>query len=300
LSQPTSINAIKLRQQAEHQAALLPPLLVEAQHLAASVVMGTHGRRQAGQGEEFWQFRSAVAGDAWRSIDWRRSARTDAPFIRQQEWQAAQSVRLWLDGAHSMSFSGNPAQIPTKAARANLIGLAIAILLLRAGERVALIEDHDPPRSGQTQIDRLMAQLGAREVGAQSDDYGVLPNQQFASGSRAVFLSDFLGDWNQLEKVLASAADRRVKGALIQVLDPTEEDFPFDGRTRFQSMSGTIRFETLRARGLKSAYLDKLAARKQALQTLCHDTGWHYLCHHTSTPAQPALMWLYTALAAGR
>ncbi|NOX39064.1 MAG: DUF58 domain-containing protein [Alphaproteobacteria bacterium] len=259
--------------------------------------MGTHGRRQAGQGEEFWQFRPAVAGDAWRGIDWRRSARPDAPFIRQQEWQAAQSVHLWLDGAHSMHFSGAPKRTPTKAARANLIGLAIAILLLRAGERVGLIEDHDPARSGQTQIDRITAQLGAR---LSDDDYGVPQNRAFASGSRAVFLSDFLGDWSQLESVLANAADRRVKGALIQILDPTEEEFPFDGRTRFHSMSGTIRFETLRARGLKSAYLDKLAARKQALQTLCHDTGWQYLCHHTSSPAQPALMWLYSALAAGR
>jgi uncharacterized protein (DUF58 family) len=296
LSQARHFDHIKLREQAQRQAALLPPLLVEAQHLAASVVTGTHGRRQAGRGEEFWQFRPAIAGDAWRSIDWRRSARTDAPFIRQQEWQAAQSVIFWLDGAHSMRFSGAPDRTPTKAERANLIGLAMSILLLRGGERVGLIEDHEPPRSGQTQIERIVAQLGARQA---DDDYGVPQDREFVNGSRAVFLSDFLGDWQQVEKALTTAADRRVKGALIQVLDPSEEEFPFDGRTRFHSVNGTVRFETLRARGLRSAYLDKLAARKQALQQLCHDTGWLYLCHHTSAPAQPALMWLYAALAAG-
>ena len=271
---------------------MLPPLLAEAHQLAATVVMGTHGRRQPGQGEEFWQFRGAVPGDPWRSIDWRRSARGDAHFIRQREWQAAQSVLFWIDGAQSMAFSGDKSR-QTKAARATLIGLATAILLIRGGERVALIEDPDPARSGQTQIDRLVAQLAARE----SDrDYGAPASRIFPKGSRAVFLSDFLGDPEKVGESLLRAADRGVKGALIQILDPVEEVFPFDGRTEFRSMSGAIRFDTLRARGLRAAYLDKLAARKDRLQSLCHKTGWNYLCHHSNENAQPALMWLYAAL----
>lgn len=287
-----AINLAQMRQAAQEQAALLPPLLVEAHKLAASVVMGTHGRRQAGQGEEFWQFRSAQPGDAWRSIDWRRSARSDSHFIRQQEWQAAQSVLLWLDGAQSMSFSGDKLR-PTKGARANLLGLAIVILLVRAGERVGLIEDMDPPRSGETQIDRIVAQIGARNA---TNDYGTPADRVFAKGSRAVFLSDFLGDWDKVNRTLEHAADRGVRGALVQVLDPIEEAFPFDGRTEFHSMTGAVRFETLRARGLKAAYLEQLAARKDALQTICQKTGWQYVCHHTSDAVQPTLMWLYAAL----
>jgi len=285
-----------MRQAAQEHAAMLPPLLAEAQHLAASVVMGTHGRRQAGTGEEFWQFRGAVAGDPWHSIDWRRSARSDAHYIRQQEWQAAQSVLLWMDGGQSMEFTGDKSR-PTKAARANLIGLATAILLVRAGERIGLMEDPEPPRSGETQIDRLVAQIGARSSGA---DYGVPAERMFPRGSRTVFLSDFLGNWDRVHDVIAKSADQGVTGALMQILDPVEEVFPFDGRTEFQSMSGAIRFETLRARGLKQAYLDKLAERKDALQSICRRTGWQYICHHTNDAAQPALMWLYTALEEGR
>ena len=254
--------------------------------------MGTHGRRQAGSGEEFWQFRPAVQGDAWRSVDWRRSARSDAHFIRQQEWQAAQSVLFWIDGAQSMGFSGDKSR-PTKSVRASLIGLAAAILLVRAGERVGLMEDADPPRAGQTQIDRLVAQLGARQVDA---DYGLPPNRIFPRGSRAVFLSDFLGDWPSIRDMVAKSADRGVTGALVQVLDPVEEVFPYDGRTEFQSMSGAIRFETLRARGLKQAYLDQLAARKAEIADICKSTGWRYLCHHTGDSPQPGLMWLYGVL----
>lgn len=284
-----------LRQAAQEHAALFPPLLAEAQKLAASVVTGTHGRRQAGTGEEFWQFRNAVPGDAWRSIDWRRSARSDAHYIRQQEWQAAQSVFFWIDNALSMRFSGDKSR-PDKGARATLVGLATMILLIRAGERVGLIEDIDPAKSGRTQIERILAQLMNRVGGA---DYGKPAARVFTHGSRAVFLSDFLGDWGALKDSLTQAADRGVTGALIQILDPVEEMFPFDGRTEFHSMSGAIRFETLRARGLKSAYLEKLAARKDALRDICGQSGWQYLCHHTGESAQPVLMWLYTALEEG-
>ncbi len=288
----TDLSLPRLRQEAQEQSALLPPLLVEARHLAASVILGTHGRRQAGQGEEFWQFRAAMPGDPWRSIDWRRSARTEVQFIRQREWQAAQSVLLWLDDARSMDFSGAKDR-PSKGARSNLIGLALAILLVRAGERVGLFEDPDPPKSGETQIDRIVAQLGAR---ASAQDYGHPADRVFPKGSRAVFISDFLGDWDGVKSTLTKAADRGVSGALVQILDPVEEVFPFDGRTEFQSMTGAIRFETLRARGLKTAYLQKLATRKEELQAICKTTGWQYLCHHTSEAAQPALMWLFSAL----
>ncbi|MFQ5437282.1 MAG: DUF58 domain-containing protein [Paracoccaceae bacterium] len=281
-----------LRREAQEAAAAFPPLLAQAHQLARSVVLGTHGRRQAGQGEDFWQFRSALPGDGRRAIDWRRSARGDSPFVRQREWQAAQSVLLWIDDARAMDFSSH-ADHPTKGARASVLGLALAILLLRGGERVGLIEDDDPPRSGQTQIERMLAQLSARGEGA---EYGTPAERPLPRGSRAVFLSDFLGDWAAISRAVLRAADSCVTGALVQILDPVEERFPFDGRTRFLSMAGSIRFESMRARALKRGYLDRLNARREALGDLGRQTGWQVLSHESSEPAQPALMWLYRAL----
>ncbi len=293
---PASKPMVQIRRQAQENAALLPPLLVQAQRLAAAVVMGTHGRRQTGQGEEFWQFRNALPGDNWRGIDWRRSARTDTHYVRQLEWQAAQSVLFWLDGALSMTFSG-ASDRPSKGERASVLGLAVAVLALRAGERAGLIEDADPPRAGQTQIERIHAQLSARDSTA---DYGTPPARILPKGSQAVFISDFLGDWAPVRDAVLGAADRGVNGALVQVLDPDENTFPFDGRTEFLSMSGAIRFESLRARGLKDAYLGRLRARREALQSLAAQTGWRCLFHQTSQSALPALMWLYQNLKQDR
>lgn len=93
-----------------------------------------------------------------------------------------------------------------------------------------------------------------------------------------------------------TAADKGVKGAILQVLDPQEEAFPFDGRTIFESMGGGLRHETLKAGDLRNRYLDRLAARKAALADLARITGWQYHCHHTDASATSALLWLYGAM----
>lgn len=283
------------RAEAETLGQSLPPLLAEAEHLAATVILGEHGRRRAGMGDEFWQYRPSHAGDSARMIDWRRSARSDAHFVREREWQAAQSVTLWIDAARSMAFTGDRAR-PTKGYRARLLGLALAVLLLRGGERVGLSGDAHPPRTGRAQVDRLAMAL----AGEGTEDYGRPEAAGMVAHGRAVLISDFLGDLSAVEDTIARASDRGVKGALLQVLDPAEEEFPFDGRTIFESMGGTLRHETLRAGDLRARYLARLAERKDRLSQLGRAAGWHVQTHHTGDSAQSALMWLYRALERGR
>lgn len=284
-----------LRSRAEALGQTLPPLLAEAEMLASTVMMGEHGRRRAGLGDEFWQYRPAHQGDSARMIDWRRSARSDAHFVREREWQAAQSVTIWVDPAKSMAFTGDKSRAP-KLDRAKLLGLALAVLLLRGGERVGLA-GLAAPRAGRAQLLRLAARLSGDEAG---DDYGAPVTEGMVSHGRGVFLSDFLGDLAGIEAGLARAADRGVKGVLIQVLDPAEEEFPFDGRTIFESMGGTMRHETQRAGDLRDRYLARLAERKDRLAQLARAVGWHFTTHHTGAPAQSALLWAFVALQGGR
>jgi uncharacterized protein (DUF58 family) len=288
--------SLDLQSRAEALGQTLPPLMAEAELLAATVMMGEHGRRRAGQGDEFWQYRPATASDPARAIDWRRSARSDAHFVREREWQAAQSVTLWVDPARSMGFSGDKNRAD-KADRARLLALALAVLLLRAGERVGLAGDGAPPRPGRAQIVRLAARLAGMVGG---EEYGSPTADGMVSHGRAVFLSDFLGDLAPVEAALTAAADRGVRGALIQVLDPAEEEFPFAGRTVFESMGGGMRHETQQAGDLRARYLARLAERKDRLAQLGRAVGWHVSTHHTGQPAQVALLWAYRALQGGR
>ena len=285
-----------LRARAEALGQTLPHLLAAAEHLAASVTLGEHGRRRPGMGDDFWQYRSARAGDALRLIDWRRSARSDQAFVQEREWQAAQSVVFWVDPAQSMDFAGGTR--PPKSDRARLLALALAVLLLRAGEQVGLAGHPQPPRAGKGQLLRLVEALAA-DLAAPAQDYAAVLPLDFVRQGRAVFISDFLGDLSGLERSLAQAAESGVKGLLLQVLDPEEEAFPFDGRTVFVSMGGSLAHETKSAGDLRALYLARLAERKARLAELAQAAGWVYTAHHTGQPAATALLWAYRALQGG-
>ncbi|MGR3564554.1 MAG: DUF58 domain-containing protein [Heliomarina sp.] len=283
-----------LRHRAEAEASRLPPLLARADHLAGTVLLGDHGRRRAGMGDDFWQYRPAQIGDSRRMIDHRRSARGDHQFVREREWQIAQSVMLWVDQGASMRFSSDT-HLETKADRARLLGLGIAILLVRGGERVGLTGTALPPRRGKAQIMRLAESFSVDS----SEDYAPPEHRAMIPHARALFISDFMGDMSEVRLALTKAADRGVRGVLMQVLDPSEEQFPFRGRTIFESVGGSLRHETLKANDLRDRYLERLHERREELSQLCRLTGWHYGTHHTGDSAQSALLWLYRALDRG-
>jgi uncharacterized protein (DUF58 family) len=225
-----------------------------------------------GMGDEFWQYRPARPGDEARMIDWRRSAMSDAHFVREKEWQAAQSVHIWVDEAQSMDFASE-ASLATKSERAKLLALAMAVLLIRGGERVALANLGTPPRSSQLQLLRI-AEAFTRET--ERPDYGAPEVRGMLPHARALFISDFLAPLDAVTAQLGKAADRGVRGVLFQILDPQEEAFPFDGRTIFESMGRSLSHETLKAGDLRDRYLERLAERKDQLETLARRTGWLY------------------------
>ncbi|PIE11925.1 MAG: DUF58 domain-containing protein [Rhodobacterales bacterium] len=275
--------AADLRARAEGLAAPLPALLAGAERLASTVQTGLHGRRRAGAGEAFWQFRPAEPRDGMRGIDWRRSARGDDLFAREREWQVAQVVQVWVDPGPGMGFASGDV---TKAQRAQELALAVAILAARGGERIGPL-DPTPPRGGETQVTRLATRL---VDGVSLDPVHVRPH------GRLALLGDFLGDLAPVEAVLTEAAARGVKGVLCQVLDPDEVQFPYKGRTIFEDMTGTPQHETLKADGLRDRYLERLAQRQADLRRLAERTGWQVLTHRTDTPAAEALLWMMRAL----
>ncbi|MEX0285573.1 MAG: DUF58 domain-containing protein [Paracoccaceae bacterium] len=286
---------LALRARAEEEAGQLPALLARAERLAGTVLLGEHGRRRAGMGDDFWQYRPVREGDSRRMIDHRRSARGDIQFVREREWQIAQTVIMWIDQGASMRYASDGVA-ETKIQRARLLGLAMSILLVRGGERVGLTGTTLPPRRGNAQIVRL-AEMLTRDS---DEDYALPEHRAMIPHARAVFVSDFLNDFEEVKLALTKAADRGVRGALYQVLDPSEESFPYQGRTIFRSIGGSLSHETLKAGELRTRYRDRLAARRDELQALCRATGWQFGVHHTNDSAQSALIWLYHALDGSR
>ena len=127
-----------LQKKAEQISNTLPALMIQAQRIAASMQQGIHGRLQKGMSETFWEFREYRPEDNAQSIDWRRSARSDTLYIRENEWEASQNIWFWIDQRKGMHWHSSRAY-PTKRNRAVLIVLVLSILLIKGGERIGLM-----------------------------------------------------------------------------------------------------------------------------------------------------------------
>jgi uncharacterized protein (DUF58 family) len=286
-------NRLRLRHEAERTAAGLPPLLVAAQNVAATVAQGVHGRRRAGQGETFWQFRRYQSGDSLRAIDWRQSAKSDHLFIRETEWAAAQTVWLWRDGSESMRYRSSR-RLPEKRDRADLLLLALAALLVRAGERIALLDGGSRPATGSVALDRATLSLLTRN-GA-PDRASLPPFRPLARFSHVILFGDFLAPLEETDALLRRFAARGVHGHLVQILDPAEVDLPFQGRTRFEGMEDDGRILIKRVENVRDDYKARLADHQAGLSDLARAVGWSYAVHHTDLPPERTLLALYMTL----
>lgn len=284
--------ATLFRKAAEPLAALLPPLLVDAERVAATVQAGVHGRRRVGPGDSFWQYRRYQDGDPVSQIDWRQSAKRQAYFIRQNEWEAAESVYLWCDTSASMRWRSNPS-LPEKRERGAILLLALASLLLRGGERVALA-GMGPPASGRAVIERIAISLTADSVDAATS----LPReQQMARYAQFVLFGDFLSPFAEIEQRFHMFAAQGVRGHVLHVFDPAELALPFQGRTRFLGLEGEADYLASRVETLRDDWRAHLQKREARLRDLVRGLGWTYARHETDHPPQTALLALYMALA---
>jgi uncharacterized protein (DUF58 family) len=280
------------RHQAEQLADRLPPLLVAAERVAATVAQGVHGRRRVGVGETFWQFRPYQPGDSATRIDWRQSARSAQLFLRDQEWEAAESVWLWADTSASMDYHSD-AKWPIKAERALVLLLALAALLVRAGERVALLGVDRRPIGGRAGFDAVCDGLRRQSAAPTS----LPPAQALPRHARLVLISDFFTPLEGLRARLRGLVGQGVRGHLLQVLDPAEETLPYQGRVEFDGFEGEQRLLANRADALRVAYAERLAAHRQAIGTATRRLEWSFLTHRTDHPAQAALLALYSRIA---
>src|ERR1700721_99208 len=134
-------------------AATMPRLILGARRVAATIIHGLHGRRRAGPGENFWQYRRFMSGEPASRVDWRRSARDDHLYVRELEWEAAHTVWIWPDRSPSLNFA-SPLVSDSRLFRALVIAMALAEVLVEAGERVGL-PGLTRPTGSRNVVDRM-------------------------------------------------------------------------------------------------------------------------------------------------
>jgi uncharacterized protein (DUF58 family) len=276
--------------EAHRLAARIPALLIESQRISHTVAHGTHGRRRAGPGETFWQFRHYDQNDSAAGIDWRRSAASDAVYVREREWEAAHTAWLWVDLSPSMRFQSQLAKV-SKESRAVVLALALAELLARGGERVGLI-------GGQIFTGRAAARRVAEVLMADTGETSLPPNARLSRFSECLLFSDFLESVPDMTARFEEIAAQGVRGHLIEILDPAEETLPYAGRTEFAASEGHDRMIAGRAETLREDYQERLKRHRSDLAETARRLGWSFLVHHTDRPPEEAVLSIYHRLAA--
>ena len=268
-------------------AASLPRLVLEARRIAANLIHGLHGRRRAGAGESFWQYRRFVSGEPSQRVDWRRSARDDHLYVREQEWEAAHTVWLWADRSPSMAFASRQAR-DSKLERSLIVAFALAELLVAGGERVG-IPGLMHPTASRSVIDK-MAQAMLHD---ETERLSLPPSFVPSALAEIVVLSDFWSPIADITAILAGLSASGAHGTLVQIVDPAEETFPYSGRIEFVEPEGLGVVTAGRAENWADDYVARVALHREQIRDETNRLDWLFTTHTTSRSAAELLLFLH-------
>ena len=274
-------------------AARVPRLILEARRVASTIIHGLHGRRRAGPGENFWQYRRFTNGEPSNTVDWRRSARDDHLYVREREWEASHTIWLWVDRSPSMDFNSHLTEW-SKLDRALVVAFALADVLVEGGERVGIPEIMRP--TSNRNIIEKMAQTIVHDT---SERPSLPPNFAPAPFSEVLLLSDFWSPVSEFRRIIGQLAANGARGHVVQVVDPAEESFPYMGRVEFVEPEGLGSITAGRAETWRNEYQTLVANHRAALRAECEQFGWSFTVHRTDRGPTELLFAIHARMGAG-
>jgi len=274
-------------------AGTMPRLILEARRVAASIIHGLHGRRRAGSGENFWQYRRFLSGEPAGRVDWRRSARDDHLYVREQEWEAAHTVWIWPDRSPSMAFA-SPLVRDTKLYRTLVVALALAEILVESGERIGIPGILRP--TGSRNVIERMAQAIVHD---RSERTSLPPDFAPSPLAEIVLLSDLWSDIADVRRTIKQLSGSGARGHVVQIVDPAEETFPYYGRVEFVEPEGGGRITAGRAESWRSDYDARVQRHRAEIRAETDRLGWSFAIHRTDRPASELLLALHARIGAG-
>jgi uncharacterized protein (DUF58 family) len=273
-------------------ASSMPRLILEARRVATTIIHGMHGRRRAGPGENFWQYRRFVSGEPASRVDWRRSARDDHLYVREQEWEAAHTVWIWPDRSPSMNFA-SPLVRETKLYRTLVIALALSEILVEGGERVG-IPGLTRPTGSRNVIERVAQAI----VHDRDERPSLPPNFSPSPLAEIVLLSDLWSEIGEVRRTITQLSSGGSRGHVVQVVDPAEETFPYWGRVEFVEPEGGGRITAGRAETWRADYTALVQQHRAEIRAETDRLGWSFTIHRTDRPASELLLALHARIGA--
>lgn len=282
-----ALTPIIMRHRAEDAAGGLPALMAAAEKAVATLYTGDHRQRKAGSGEKFWQFREYDSSDRPQDIDWRQSAKGDRVFIRQKEWQTAQTILFWAQNDRGMGLRTGHA-LASKHETAVILSLGLGLLLTRAGERIGPMTE--PARAGRSELalqhlgDALCRMPETLSVTPELPRAENLPRQ-----SSIILAGDFLQPPDEIDRALGVLAAQSPHGLIFQILDPAEHDLPYNGRVIFRPFDDSRDYSIANVPSIRQAYTARLQNHIETVKALARRHGFGHVLHITRDDPRHAL-----------
>ena len=282
-----------MRLKAEELSSQISSLYIKADRIANTIWEGFHNRNKDGVGDNFWQFRKYEYGDPAHLIDWKKTAKSNETFIQEKELQTLQNFFIWRDTSESMNYSSLD-KINTKLYRANLLTLALTIILSKSGENIALNGINSKLFKGKEAISFVSNQITEKVKG----NYKSIPNlNDIKNNSYVILIGDFLNSIKDTEKIIKGLSNRGINGIIIHILDPAEITFPFKGRINFNGLEDEKGILIGKAESIRNDYKKTIKRHIEKLTKLTNSYSWKYFLDISDIEPIITLNKIYNLLA---
>ena len=271
-------------------------------------MQGLHKSPHHGSSVEFADYRTYVAGDDFRYLDWNLYGRLDRLFLKLYEEERELPVSIFLDASESMTFG-----TPRKFDFARQVAAALGYVALCGFDRVSVIPFPSTLPDSQTEPAAPGLELAARgalrsvrgkksalqflqNLNALSAGGAVNLNEALRRGALearqaglALVLSDFL-DPAGYELGLNALTGRGFQIDLVQILAPEElSPLTFGDLRLVDSESGATQEVTFGRYRMKS-YQQTVQNFIQKLREFCQARGINFFSVSSSTALEDLLL----------
>lgn len=204
---------------------------VRSRRLVRNAFTGAYHSIYKGRGMMFKGVRPYVAGDDVRHIDWKVTARTGTPYIKEYVEERELSLLLVIDASASLFFGTETRE---KRELATELSAVLAYSAITNQDKAGIllfsdeIERFVPPAKGQHHVLKIIHTLLTFSPKGRGTDLGLAlntVNRVIRQGAIVVILSDFLMDAEGYRRALVATGKRHETLAVV-INDPLEQTFP--------------------------------------------------------------------------
>ncbi len=267
---------------------------LRARLVVEGFITGLHKSPYHGFSVEFTEHRQYMPGDEIKHIDWKAYGKTDRFYIKQFEEETNLKSYLIVDMSRSMDYAskGNL----KKFEYASYVAAALSFLMIEQRDAVGLtlfdegIRVSLPPRATRSYLKEILKELESAQP-ANKTGTSVSLNliaEQIKRRGLVIVLSDL---FDKPESVMTALKHFRHKGhevIVMQVLDPLEKSFAFDGDAIFKDLETHEELMT-QPWHIQKAYQQSMQEFLDFYKQQCRDNNIDYVLLDTSTPFDKAL-----------